>query len=144
MRSENMAWGSTAPPRRWRARTHTLSRPASAPRSLRLGGTERRRRTSAKSRERWRASRATSQVQFSRASDYCCSAATAHSRRLTGQPSQIVPAIEAGVVSVVEHDLDRVIANGLDRDDGDVLLARDNLFLARRVALHFSAWALHA
>src|ERR1700677_778980 len=144
MRSENMAWGSTAPPRRWRARTHTLSRPASAPRSLQLGGTERRRRTSARSRERWRASSATSQVRFSRASDERCSAATARSCRSAGQLTQIIPAIETGVVSVVEHDLDRVIANRLDRDDGDVLLARDNLFLARRVALHFSAWALHA
>src|SRR3984885_3912456 len=144
MRSETMVGWSTTPPRRWRAGAHTLSRPAWAPRSSRRGGTERRRRTSARSRERWRASSATSQVQFSRASDERSSAATARSCRSAGQLTQIVPAIETGVVSVVEHDLDRVIANRLDRDDGDVLLARDNLFLAWRVALHFSAWALHA
>src|SRR3984885_5118341 len=121
----------------------TLSPPASAPRSSRLGGTGRRCGTSQKSRERWKGSSATSRARFSRASECCRSAATAHSW-LTRQLAQIVPAIEAGVVSVVEHDLDCVIANRLDRDDGDILLARDKLFLARRMPLHFGARALDA
>src|SRR5208337_1451941 len=49
-----------------------------------------------------------------------------------------------GVVAVVEHDLDRIIANGLDPDDGDVFLARHDLLLAWRMAPHFGARAFDA
>ena len=47
-------------------------------------------------------------------------------------------------MSVVEHDLDRVIANGLNRDDGDIFLACDNLLLAGRMALNLGAWGNYA
>ena len=44
-------------------------------------------------------------------------------------------------MSVVEYDLDRVIADRLDRGDGDVFLARDRPLLTWRMALHFGARA---
>src|SRR5579864_5715797 len=60
---------------------------------------------------------------------------------LTCELTQIGPGVEAGVVSVVEHDLDRVIADRFEADNGDVFLAGDDPPLARRMALDLGARA---
>src|SRR5208282_6932779 len=63
---------------------------------------------------------------------------------LARELAQIVPAVEAGVVAVVEHEFDCVVADRLDVDDNDVLLAGDDPLLARRMALDLGAWAFDA
>src|SRR5271165_3767448 len=57
--------------------------------------------------------------------------------------AQVVPRIKPGVVAVVEHDPDRIIADRLDADEGDILLAGHDPLLARRMALNLGARALH-
>src|SRR5215469_11291547 len=52
---------------------------------------------------------------------------------------QIVPAVKPGVVTVIEADAHRVVADGLQRDDLHILLAGDDLFLAGAMALDFGA-----
>src|SRR6266851_5266050 len=60
---------------------------------------------------------------------------------VAAQLVQIVPAIDAGRVHVVEHEPHRVIANRMHFEDGDVALAGDGLALVRRMALHLRARA---
>ena len=46
-------------------------------------------------------------------------------------------------MQIVEDEADRVIADRIHLQDGDVLLARDRLALGGRMALHFGARASH-
>src|SRR5207248_8841810 len=57
---------------------------------------------------------------------------------------EIIPAVEAGVVSVVENDARRVIAHWLDGSDFDASFAGHGLFLGRGMALYFGAGGFHA
>src|SRR5262245_42034715 len=49
---------------------------------------------------------------------------------------QVVPAVDAGRVHVVEYQPDGIIADRMDFEDRDVPLAGDRLALVRRVALN--------
>src|SRR3546814_15985187 len=55
---------------------------------------------------------------------------------LAAQLVKIAPAIDAGVVQVVELDADRVVADRLDAHDADMAAAGHGLLLVRRMALH--------
>src|SRR5437588_3879307 len=57
---------------------------------------------------------------------------------------KIIPAVEAGVVSVVENDARRVIAHWLDGSNFDASFAGHGLFLGRGMALYFGAGGFHA
>src|SRR5215471_4578003 len=57
---------------------------------------------------------------------------------------KIVPAVDAGRMHVVEYESHRVIADRIDLENGDVLLARDGLALVRGMALHLRARAFDA
>src|SRR5262249_9553676 len=57
---------------------------------------------------------------------------------------KIVPAVDTGRMHVVESEPHRVIADRIDLENGDVLLARDGLSLVRGMALHLRARAFDA
>src|SRR5690348_5273468 len=57
---------------------------------------------------------------------------------------QIVPAEEAGVVTIVEADAHRIVADWFERLYADVLLAGHDLLLRGAVALNFGARRFHA
>src|SRR3569833_2855906 len=56
---------------------------------------------------------------------------------VAAQLVQVLPGVQAGVVPVIEHQLDRILPDRLDDPDTDSLLSKHQLFLARSVALHF-------
>src|SRR5206468_2601029 len=58
--------------------------------------------------------------------------------------TQIGPAIDAGVVLVVEYDAYGIVADRLDLDDLHMTTAGDDLLLARPMALHFGRGAFDA
>src|SRR5512147_1086189 len=57
---------------------------------------------------------------------------------------EIFPAVDAGVVQVVEHETHGVIANRLDLHDADMAAAGDHGLLAGAVTLHLGRRALDA
>lgn len=61
---------------------------------------------------------------------------------LVAELVQIAPRIETGRMHVVEDEADGVIADRIDLDDLDILLARHELALLGMMALHFRARAL--
>ena len=61
-----------------------------------------------------------------------------------GELAQIGPAVDAGIVPVVENDADGVVADRLDVDDVHVPAAADDLLLARPMSLHLGRRALDA
>src|SRR5262245_61352749 len=63
---------------------------------------------------------------------------------IAAELDEIVPAVDAGRVHVVEHETHRIVANGLHFEDRHVLLAGDGLALVRRMALHLGARAAYA
>src|SRR5882757_883739 len=63
---------------------------------------------------------------------------------VSAERKEVVPAVDAGRMHIVEDEPHRVIADRVHFEDGDVLLACDGLALIRRMALHFGAGALHA
>src|SRR6185295_1507067 len=63
---------------------------------------------------------------------------------LAAELQQIIPAVESGFVTIVENQACCVIANQLNPDDTNVLLTKDQLLFARRMASHFSARAMRA
>src|SRR5207237_9050704 len=64
-------------------------------------------------------------------------------RAIPAKLAQIVPAVDAGRVHVIEGEPHRVVANRRHLHDGDVLLAGDRFALGRRMALHLGARAAH-
>src|SRR3954465_4066679 len=74
-------------------------------------------------------------------------------RRLIGGPALLIgvaelakvgPAVDAGVVLVVEHDANGVVTDRFDRSDLHMPPAADDLLGPRSaMALHFRRWALH-
>src|SRR5919107_95862 len=58
--------------------------------------------------------------------------------------AQIGPAVDAGVMTVVEHDADGVVADRLDGGDLHMAAAGHDLLLAGAVALHLGRRALDA
>src|SRR5258705_6305860 len=63
---------------------------------------------------------------------------------VTAELVQVVPAEDAGRVQIVEHEPHCIIADRLDLEDRDVLLAADGLAFLRRVTLHLRAGATNA
>src|SRR5688572_11726820 len=63
---------------------------------------------------------------------------------LCAELAQIAPRIQPGVMTVVEHELDRVLPDGLDRADADVVFAELQGFLTRAVATNFGRRRVHA
>src|SRR6516165_4004964 len=63
---------------------------------------------------------------------------------ITAELVQIIPAVDSRGMHVIEHESHRVVADGEDLKDHDVLLAWNCLALFRRMALHFRARALHS
>ena len=57
---------------------------------------------------------------------------------IPSQLMQISPGEQAGVVTVVEDDLDGVLADGFHCADADSLFAEDQHFLAGAMPLYFS------
>src|SRR5215472_10589257 len=57
---------------------------------------------------------------------------------------QVIPAVEASVVPVVENDAHCIISDALEGCDLDVFLACDEHLLVRRMALHLRARRLDA
>src|SRR5262249_12011753 len=57
---------------------------------------------------------------------------------------EIIPAVDAGRMHVVEDEPRRVIADRMHFEDADLLLSRDGLALVRRMALNLRARALDA
>src|SRR5436309_3404564 len=53
---------------------------------------------------------------------------------------EIVPAVEAGVVTVIEENSDGVVANRLQTGNLHVALPADDLLLRGPVSLHLGAW----
>src|SRR5262249_56902568 len=64
--------------------------------------------------------------------------------RVSAEPEEIIPAVEAGRMHVVEDEPRRVIADRMHLKDGDILLARDRFALIRRMALNLRTRALDA
>src|SRR5882757_9377006 len=60
------------------------------------------------------------------------------------QRKEIVPAVDAGRMHIVEDQPHRVIADRVHFEDGDVLLASHGLALVGGMALHLGAGALDA
>src|SRR5215208_2050365 len=58
--------------------------------------------------------------------------------------AQVRPAIDAGVVAIIEHDADGVVADRLDGGDLHMAAAGYDLLLAGSMALHFGRRALDA
>src|SRR5262249_25563539 len=60
------------------------------------------------------------------------------------KPVEVLPRIDAGVVEIVELDLDSVIADGLELENADMHAAGDDLLLRRAMALHLGRGAFDA
>src|SRR5262252_1899505 len=65
-------------------------------------------------------------------------------RTLGAELEEIIPAVDAGRMHVVEDEPRRVIADRMHFEDADLLLSRDRLALIRRMALNLRARALDA
>src|SRR5256885_5361969 len=63
--------------------------------------------------------------------------------RVDAEVVQKGPGIDAGRVQIVEAEPDRIIADSVDREDGDVALAAHGLALRLGMPLHFGGWAGH-
>src|SRR5579871_3269165 len=64
-------------------------------------------------------------------------------RLLAPELVQVLPGVQAGVVAVVEDQLDRVLADRVHRADVHVLLAQHERLLPRTVALHLGRGGVH-
>src|SRR5258706_6016458 len=67
-----------------------------------------------------------------------------HGPLIAPEPGKIVPAEDSRGMHVVEHQPNRIVADRLDLEDGDVALAGDRLALVRGMPLDFGARAVDA
>jgi hypothetical protein len=63
---------------------------------------------------------------------------------IPSQLMQIAPGEQTGIMTVVEDDLDGVLAYGLHGSDADILFAEHQYFLSRTMSLHLRGGRMHA